>query len=72
MRTGEWVKYILEKNGSKTDSLISFKGSFTEDLPDGKQVYYWDNGKKGKRACLSWEKERVSGFSLIMTARLLS
>ncbi len=46
LRTGEWIKYIFEKNGSTTDSLISFKGSFTEDLPDGKHVYYWDNGKQ--------------------------
>jgi antitoxin component YwqK of YwqJK toxin-antitoxin module len=44
-RTGVWLCYYLISNGTKTDSIISFKGSFTEDLPDGKQVYYWDNGK---------------------------
>jgi uncharacterized protein len=62
LRTGEWVKYILEKNGSKTDSLISFKGSFTEDLPDGKQVYYWDNGKKREEGLFIMGKREGEWF----------
>ncbi len=44
-RTGLWVQYSLIQNETKTDSILSFKGSFTEGLPDGKQAYYWDNGK---------------------------
>jgi antitoxin component YwqK of YwqJK toxin-antitoxin module len=25
--------------------LLFFKGSFIDDNPDGRHVYYWDNGK---------------------------
>lgn len=45
MRTGEWLVYDLQPGVKGTDSLLMFKGSFQEDLPDGKHTYYWDNGK---------------------------
>jgi len=45
LRTGMWFSYFLAKNGEKTDSLLMFKGNFIDDLPDGKHVWYWDNGK---------------------------
>lgn len=45
LRTGPWFTYYLFPNGTKTDSIISFQGSFIDDLPDGKQVSYWENGK---------------------------
>ena len=45
LRTGPWYTYYLFDNGTKKDSVLSFQGSFIDDLPDGKQVYYWENGK---------------------------
>ncbi|MDD4602380.1 MAG: hypothetical protein PHF97_01060 [Bacteroidales bacterium] len=45
MRNGMWTYYFLNIQEAKTDSLIYFKGNFVEDNPDGKHVYYWDNGK---------------------------
>jgi antitoxin component YwqK of YwqJK toxin-antitoxin module len=45
LRTGVWISYALTRNGSATDSLIIFNGSYIDDLPDGKQTTYWDNGK---------------------------
>ena len=40
-----WYNYYLDNNGTKTDSLLYFKGGFIEDNPDGKHIYYWENGK---------------------------
>lgn len=45
LRTGMWYGYYLDLKEGKTDSLCFFKGSFIEDNPDGKQIYYWENGK---------------------------
>ena len=44
-RSGSWSVYYLLIDGQKTDSVLSFKGNFIEDYPNGKHVYYWDNGK---------------------------
>jgi len=45
LRNGMWSYYFLQRNGTKTDSLLCFKGNFVEDNPDGRHVYYWENGK---------------------------
>ncbi len=45
LKNGKWVSYQLTSANSKTDSVLSFSGSFVEDNPDGKHIYYWDNGK---------------------------
>ncbi|MFC2102345.1 hypothetical protein ACFLS7_05070 [Bacteroidota bacterium] len=45
LRTGPWISYQLNKGENGTDSVAIFKGSFLDDLPEGKHAYYWDNGK---------------------------
>jgi antitoxin component YwqK of YwqJK toxin-antitoxin module len=45
LRNGMWYYYYLDLNGEKRDSLCYFKGNFVKDNPDGKHVYFWDNGK---------------------------
>jgi len=45
LKNGKWVSYHLITTNLKNDSVISFSGSFVEDNPDGKHIYYWDNGK---------------------------
>ncbi|MCX6285390.1 MAG: toxin-antitoxin system YwqK family antitoxin [Bacteroidetes bacterium] len=45
LRTGVWYTYSLVRNAEKTDSLLMFKGNFIDDLPDGKHIWFWDNGK---------------------------
>lgn len=45
LRTGMWCTYSLAKYKDKTDSLLMFKGNYIEDLPDGKHIWFWDNGK---------------------------
>ncbi len=45
LRTGMWYTYSLVRNAEKTDSLLMFKGNFIDDLPDGKHIWFWDNGK---------------------------
>jgi len=58
MRTGPWIAYQLQNGEQGTDSLTIFKGSFLEDLPDGKHIYYWDNGKvKDEGSYVAGKKE---------------
>lgn len=45
LRTGMWYSFLLSRNDDKTDSLLMFKGNFIDDLPDGKHIRYWENGK---------------------------
>ncbi|MEI7980664.1 MAG: hypothetical protein WCI71_03365 [Bacteroidota bacterium] len=45
LRNGIWSYYYIDYDGVKWDSLCYFKGNFVEDNPDGKHIYYWDNGK---------------------------
>jgi antitoxin component YwqK of YwqJK toxin-antitoxin module len=45
LKNGKWVSYHLTRMNEKTDSILYFSGSFVEDNPDGKHIYYWDNGK---------------------------
>jgi antitoxin component YwqK of YwqJK toxin-antitoxin module len=45
LKNGMWKTYFLFPKGNQTDSILSFSGNFIEDNPDGKHVYYWDNGK---------------------------
>lgn len=74
LRTGLWLQYYLIDNEQKKDSILSFKGSFTEDLPDGKHYYYWDNGKvkdegvfvMGKKEG-EWLKYNFDGTLFMMT-----
>jgi len=58
LKNGKWVSYQLTSTGAKTDSILSFSGSFVEDNPDGKHVYYWDNGRvKDEGSYLMGKKE---------------
>ena len=45
LRNGMWYNFNLDTVGNRVDSLLRFKGNFIEDNPDGKHVYYWENGK---------------------------
>jgi uncharacterized protein len=45
LKNGKWTSMYLLNNDNKTDSVLSFTGNFVEDNPDGKHVYYWENGK---------------------------
>lgn len=45
LRTGPWTGVYLFDNGTSKDSVPAFRGSFVEDLPDGKHTTWWENGK---------------------------
>ena len=45
LRNGMWYNFYLNRNEEKTDSLCYFKGGFIEDNPNGKHIWYWENGK---------------------------
>ena len=45
LRNGMWYNYYLNRSETKTDSICYFKGGFIEDNPDGRHIYYWENGK---------------------------
>ena len=45
LRNGMWISMNLFREADKTDSIVSFKGNFIDDNPDGKHIHYWDNGK---------------------------
>jgi antitoxin component YwqK of YwqJK toxin-antitoxin module len=45
LRTGLWYGFYLDPHENVTDSICYFKGSFLEDNPNGKHIYYWENGK---------------------------
>ncbi len=45
LKTGKWLTYYLFPKGNETDSILSFSGNFVDDNPDGKHIYYYDNGK---------------------------
>ncbi|MCX6244584.1 MAG: hypothetical protein NTU98_07740 [Bacteroidetes bacterium] len=58
LKNGKWDSFHMTILNSKTDSVISFSGSFVEDNPDGKHIYYWDNGKvKNEGSYLMGKKE---------------
>lgn len=42
---GIWKFYYLSKSAGNNKQLF-FEGSFIDDLPNGKHVYYWANGNK--------------------------
>jgi antitoxin component YwqK of YwqJK toxin-antitoxin module len=44
-RSGMWYNFYLDRTETKTDSICYFKGSFIDDNPNGKHIYYWENGK---------------------------
>jgi antitoxin component YwqK of YwqJK toxin-antitoxin module len=44
LKNGKWISYHFKLTNEKTDSILSFSGNFIEDNPDGKHIYYWDNG----------------------------
>jgi uncharacterized protein len=45
LKNGKWTSLYLVMKDNKTDSILSFSGNFIDDYPDGKHVYYWENGK---------------------------
>ncbi|MDP4282728.1 MAG: hypothetical protein Q8867_11380, partial [Bacteroidota bacterium] len=58
LKTGKWTSWNLTKNGNVTDSTMNFTGNFIDDNPDGKHVYYWDNGKiKSEGSYIMGKKE---------------
>ncbi|MEI6437022.1 MAG: hypothetical protein WCP32_19530, partial [Bacteroidota bacterium] len=58
LRNGMWYNFYLDRNGANTDSLCYFKGGFIEDNPDGKHIYYWENGKvKDEGSYVNGKKE---------------
>ncbi|MEG1909496.1 MAG: hypothetical protein RR190_00815 [Bacteroidales bacterium] len=64
-RHGEWKSYW-----NTTGKKLSFKGSFVNGLPNGKHLYYWDNGvlreeahyNMGRRTGI-WKKYNEKGES---------
>jgi antitoxin component YwqK of YwqJK toxin-antitoxin module len=66
-RTGEWRHYWLGK-GSK----LSFKGTFRDGYPNGRQTFYWESGviraeefyQMGKRTGV-WTKYDESGTPIV-------
>ena len=45
LRNGIWKFYYLSKAVGNNKQLF-FEGNFIDDLPNGKHVYYWNNGNK--------------------------
>jgi antitoxin component YwqK of YwqJK toxin-antitoxin module len=45
LKNGRWTSFYLITKDNKTDSILSFTGNFIDDNPDGKHIYYWENGK---------------------------
>jgi antitoxin component YwqK of YwqJK toxin-antitoxin module len=45
LKNGKWTSLYLITKDNKTDSILSFTGNFIDDNPDGKHIYYWENGK---------------------------
>lgn len=45
LRQGMWYSYQLSVKEGKTDSLLISKGNYIDDLPDGKHILCWDNGR---------------------------
>ena len=45
LRYGMWKSWYLVSRDDVTDSIPRYKGNFIDDLPDGKHVEYWENGK---------------------------
>lgn len=62
LKSGNWIQYTLIKGETKTDSILSFKGNFIEDLPDGKHVRFWDNGKKKEEGLFIMGKREGEWF----------
>ncbi len=58
LRTGLWQGYYLTPVEGRVDSTLSFSGNFIEDLPDGKQTWFWDNGKiREEGTCVMGSRE---------------
>jgi len=58
LRTGLWQGFYLTPAEGRVDSTLSFSGSYIEDLPDGKQSWYWDNGKlREEGGCVMGNRE---------------
>ena len=45
LKTGKWSTWFVVTKDNKPDSVLNFSGSFIEDNPQGKHIYYWENGK---------------------------
>jgi len=66
MRNGMW-------QATYPDGMISFKGKFVDDLPNGKHSWYWDNGKIKMEGTYimgrkngEWKKYDKEGFPIII------
>jgi uncharacterized protein len=58
LRSGLWQGFYLTPAEGRVDSTLSFSGSYIEDLPDGKQTWYWDNGKlREEGTCVMGNRE---------------
>lgn len=44
MRNGEWKSWDVNPMGEV--ETLRFEGKYVEDNPNGKHIYYWDNGKR--------------------------
>lgn len=71
-RNGSWKYFYLNKEKGGKGQLY-FEGSFIDDLPNGKQIYYWDNGNKKDEGAFvmghqegDWNKYNYDG-SLFLT-----
>jgi antitoxin component YwqK of YwqJK toxin-antitoxin module len=40
-----WTTYYLFYNAGRTDTVVSHSGSYIEDNPDGKHIWYDEEGK---------------------------
>lgn len=52
-RTGIWTSYFLNISEGRTDSICFFRGRFVDDNPDGKHVYYYENGRERMKGSYS-------------------
>ena len=58
LKTGKWSSWYLSRSENTTDSILRFTGNFVDDIPEGEQLYYWDNGKiKDKGSYIAGRKD---------------
>lgn len=45
LRNGMWYYMLMDTTGSRTDSVLMYRGNFIDDNPDGRHSWFWDNGR---------------------------
>ncbi|MDP4291968.1 MAG: toxin-antitoxin system YwqK family antitoxin [Bacteroidota bacterium] len=72
LRKGIWRFYYISKPGGNNKQLF-FEGGFIDGLPNGKHVYYWDNGNKKDEGTFvmgrkegDWTKYNYEGSVFLM------